>query len=355
MRPTVAFNAPSGFKPMKEDAISTRTDLFRPKNTKDKEIWYISAPASLPITALKEVALEKFAKQQAIMTHNGESYTLVSDPAVRDTTRVLLPEGKRGYKVISTPVKHVLQFQQILSVQATASKGRPKTTSQVLLDTDLPTKPAKKAQPTGLKMRFRPSGFGDGHLGHIGSSDEEDLPDLPAFRHPPCLESGKRKEPASETSPEKSEKKKKSKDKCVSIMTPDEVAQKNETYVEEATTAIDADQATAPEEAVSKEGKKKKKKDRQGVETATGMEPAEEPVNGEPIPVDEASPAPDESKKAKKEKKKKRKEAEADARAINGTAEEPQAVAAAEDEISEKKRRKKEKKEKKAKREACEL
>merc|ERR1711881_184371 len=101
LRPTVAFNAPSGFKPMKEDAISTRTDLFRPKNTKDKEIWYISAPASLPITALKEVALEKFAKQQAIMTHNGESYTLVSDPAVRDTTRVLLPEGKRGYKVIS--------------------------------------------------------------------------------------------------------------------------------------------------------------------------------------------------------------------------------------------------------------
>ena len=201
-------------------------------------------------------------------------------------------------------------------------------------------------------MRFRPSGFGDGFLGTIGSSDEEEenLPSPSTFRKPPGLSSSKGKETVSS---EKSEKKKKKKDKRANMVTPADVEETHEQYVAEATTAIDADQETAPPEAISTEGKKKKKKDKQGVENATGMEPTEEPVNGEPIPVEGTFPAPDDSSKSRKEKKKKRKEADADARAINGTAEE-QALVTAEDE-AERKRRKQERKEKKrAKREAGE-
>jgi hypothetical protein len=294
--------------------------MLRPSNTGSKELWYISAPASLPITALKEVALEEFANGQAIMEHKGEHYALIGDPAALESTRILLPQDNVGYKAVPTHVTRVLQFQQVLSVQATSSKGRPKTTSQVLLDTHLPTKPSKRSQPRGMKMRFRPSGFGDGELGTIGSSDEEELP-LPAeFREPPALNG----EPS----------KKKKKDKASKI------AEKNAAYVTEATTAIDADQSTAPAEAVSSEGKKKKRKDKQGVETATGMEPSEEPMNGETIDADGSrlTAVDVTDKNEKKEKRRRAKEAEAEARAINHTAGEGRGV-----EDADKKRKKKEK------------
>jgi hypothetical protein len=348
----VDFKAPSGFKAIKDENISSHTNLFQPGNTRDKEIWYISAPASLPITALQEVALEKFAKHEAIMTHNGEDYALIADPAARDNTRVLLPEKKRGYRVISTPVEHVLQFQQIVNVQATASKGRPKTTSQVLLDTDLPTKPAKKVQPTGLRMRLRPSGFGDGYLGQIGSSDEdEELPSPSTLRYSSGLSLDKRKAPET-ASGDQSGKKKKKKDKQHAIETPGDVPAKHQAYVAEALTAIDADQETAPAEAVSKEGKKKKRKDKKGVENATDLEPAGEPINGETIGVEHESVPVGGFSKSKKEKKKKHREAEADVRAINASAVEVDASGGMVDEGLEKKKKKK--KEKKIKREASE-
>jgi hypothetical protein len=294
-------------------------DLFKLKNSAEKEIWYISAPASLPITALQEVSLGRFAKQQPIMTHDGAKYALVSDPAARDATRVLLPDkGKNGYEVLSAPVNHVLQFQQVLDLQSTATTGISKSSSQVLQDTTSATKP-KKAQPKGMKMRFRPSGFGPGDLGAIGSSDEEVVSMPPTFRQPHSAPNGtsaakKRRENNRPPASKMIERQKYKEDKSKEHMLAAEIVEKNADYVTEATTAIDADQATAPPEARAPEGKKKKKKDKHGMAVAIGMAQGDVPAEGD-VPGNEEIAAAHETRKEKKDKKKrdkKRKEAVTD-------------------------------------------
>jgi hypothetical protein len=243
------------------------------------------------------------------MTHNGADYALVSDPAARDATRVLLPEKENnGYQVSLIPVNHVLQFQQVVHIQATASRGISKSSAQVLLDTTSATK-APKPKPKGLKMRFRPSGFGDGDLGVIGSSDEEDVPAPAAFRRPALLPNGagpakKRKEHDDTPLLEMAEKnKKKKKDRSnVQDIGAEESAQKNEKYAAEATTAIEADQDTAPPEATGKEGKKKKRKEKHGVAVAEVREAPDVPLMGD-VPDTEEIQAVKEAKDNNKEKK----------------------------------------------------
>lgn len=190
------------------------------------------------------------------MTHDGVQYALIPDQSAREATRLLLP-GKKGYEVLATPVSQVLQFQQVVQIPTTAQSGISSATTGTLPEAGAATKP-KKPQPKGLKMRFKPSGFGVGDLGAIGSSDEEDAQPAARFRVPvgtePASASKKRKDRTSGIEKE-SEKKKKKKSKEAA-----DVATKNAKYSAEATKAIDIDQPTAPVQVVAKEKSKKKEK-----------------------------------------------------------------------------------------------
>jgi hypothetical protein len=89
-RPVHQFKPPSGFEPSTINGSSRTSDPFLPSNTQGKQIWYITAPASVPITTLKEVALEKVVKGQSVFSHESKVYGFVGENGLKSTTSVLL-------------------------------------------------------------------------------------------------------------------------------------------------------------------------------------------------------------------------------------------------------------------------
>lgn len=88
----------------------------------------------------------------------------------------------------SKPIDRVLHLQQIVKLPAfDDGDGNSPLTSQATV----PAKKPVRQQPKGLRMRFRPIGFGAGKLGKLGSSSagdtsgsDEEMEEAPAaFRH----------------------------------------------------------------------------------------------------------------------------------------------------------------------------
>lgn len=98
---------------------------------------------------------------------------------------------------VPRPLDRILHLQQIVELPSvhnsagSATQSNPKAT--------VPAKKPVRQQPKGLKMRFRPIGFGTGAVGDIGSSSEATNEDstasssedeMPkAFRKPPVIDS----------------------------------------------------------------------------------------------------------------------------------------------------------------------
>jgi hypothetical protein len=160
------------------------------------------------------MSLKDVKAGKAILNHKGSEYGFIRDSVEEKTyTKIMVPhsydDGFRTSKIssnrsdafISTdtlPAKksidHIFHLQQIVklpnvhdSSSITARSAKAK----------VPAMKAIRKQPKGLKMRFRPIGFGDGETGKIGfssssvdgssveSASDEEMEDAPApFRQP---------------------------------------------------------------------------------------------------------------------------------------------------------------------------
>lgn len=95
---TVRFQAPTPFKPpygfelaSKSSDDTTISNLFSKSNLAGKEIWYITAPVSVPASAITKVSIEN---SKADISHNGNDYTFVQDVAGDDkSTKLLVPDS----------------------------------------------------------------------------------------------------------------------------------------------------------------------------------------------------------------------------------------------------------------------
>jgi len=162
-----------------------------------KQIWHITTPADVPITSIKEVVLEKVTKGEPVLTHHGVEYGFIAEEnAERTTTRLLVP-AEKGYQAVHSDFAQTLHLQQIIRLpklsgkQADPSRGSDAAASYHTRATKSP-----RPQPKGLRMRFRPSGFGVEDPGIIGLSEDEDIEmaDQPSseFRAPSWRELSKR-------------------------------------------------------------------------------------------------------------------------------------------------------------------
>ncbi|ELR03794.1 hypothetical protein GMDG_01323 [Pseudogymnoascus destructans 20631-21] len=152
------FAPPKGYTPL--PASSTTNKLLTPAALANRQIWHITAPASLSLASLKNLSLpaRTGADEDApTISLPGGEYSVVLAAATADTTRVLLP-GKGGYKALAAPVERTLHLQRVNVVGGETYVGR---------------KREARKQPGGLRMRFRPIGFGEGgECGEIGGEEE---------------------------------------------------------------------------------------------------------------------------------------------------------------------------------------
>lgn len=71
--------------------------FFSKAQLEGKQVWYITAPASLPVTVVQDLSIpvDKAENGQPVLSHNGEDYRMVfDDPSASSTYRLLIPNKK---------------------------------------------------------------------------------------------------------------------------------------------------------------------------------------------------------------------------------------------------------------------
>jgi hypothetical protein len=98
-RPAPPFKPPPGFKSLQTSSNSDPAlKLFKQSNLAGKQVWYLTAPASLPITTLHEISMENIEKGESVISHQDSQYGFVpNNDNSKSTTVVMLP-GNGGYK-----------------------------------------------------------------------------------------------------------------------------------------------------------------------------------------------------------------------------------------------------------------
>lgn len=75
-------------------------DFFNKTNLEGKQVWYFTAPSSLPITVIKEMEIDlaKATAGNPILNHQGDDYGLDLEADVATTQIQLLIPSKGGDK-----------------------------------------------------------------------------------------------------------------------------------------------------------------------------------------------------------------------------------------------------------------
>lgn len=71
--------------------------FFEKAKMEGKQVWYITAPASLPVTVIQDltIPMESTNKDLPVLTHNGDDYRLAfDDPSAASSFRLLIPNKK---------------------------------------------------------------------------------------------------------------------------------------------------------------------------------------------------------------------------------------------------------------------
>lgn len=169
--PAATFSAPKDFSPV--DVAKTHSTLS--KNLQGKQIWHITAPSTLPIAEIQNVALDAIANGSTILTHKGSAYSLYEDTTTSSTMFTVLLPGDSGYQLLEQPVEKTLRLQQKIVLPALSVKqAKTETGGEAAADVWATAKvdgEGVRPQPKGMRMRYKPPGFGLGDAG-LGSDDD---------------------------------------------------------------------------------------------------------------------------------------------------------------------------------------
>ncbi|TVY30911.1 hypothetical protein LHYA1_G000779 [Lachnellula hyalina] len=209
IQPPPPYKAPAGFESSSINGTSQTATTFKKSSLEGKQIWYFTAPASVPISSIKKMSLSAVEDGEKVCSHNNHDYGFVKDTAEDKTyTKIMVPNSSDdGYQtgallilahaadfvIVRKPIDQILHLQQIIKIP-----GMDDSTATSAKAT-VPAKKRVRPQPIGLKMRFLPIGFGTGNPGTIGSdtnsvdgssSDSDNEEEAPnGFRKPASIAS----------------------------------------------------------------------------------------------------------------------------------------------------------------------
>lgn len=184
--PAPPYNPPAGYVPVD---TSSAAHSFSRSQFEGKQIWHISAPSNVPLSSITELALDAIKTGEPILNHDGIDYIVAEDTSSNATTTIFIP-GQDGYTPLPRSVDMTLHLQQkIMLPNLTRKQAAPETGSNAAANVNTAPISSVRPQPKGLKMRYRPPGFGDGDPGRIGSENESEDVEMAqapatAFRFP---------------------------------------------------------------------------------------------------------------------------------------------------------------------------
>ncbi|KAI1431909.1 DNA-directed RNA polymerase I subunit RPA34.5-domain-containing protein [Xylaria sp. CBS 124048] len=131
-------------------------DFFSSANLEGKQVWYFTAPASLPITVLKdmEIDLTKAVKGGPLLTHGGDNYGLdLESHATNTQIQLLIPSrGGEKYSTLNHAIDSTVHLRRM------AKFGPGGEVQSTATDDYVPVPKPIRAQPEGLKARYTPIG-----------------------------------------------------------------------------------------------------------------------------------------------------------------------------------------------------
>ncbi|KAI1421459.1 DNA-directed RNA polymerase I subunit RPA34.5-domain-containing protein [Xylaria sp. FL1777] len=131
-------------------------DFFSNANLDGKQVWYFTAPASLPITVLKdmEIDLSKVTKGEALLNHNGDDYGLDLESYATNTQIQLLIPSRGGDKYAS--LNHGVD--STIHLRRMAKFGPGGEVHATATDNYVPVPKPIREQPQDLRVRYTPIG-----------------------------------------------------------------------------------------------------------------------------------------------------------------------------------------------------
>ncbi|KAH0537333.1 hypothetical protein FGG08_005849 [Glutinoglossum americanum] len=173
-----AYEPPQGFQPLSTDPSASRASkLLDPTNLAGKQLWHITAPASVPVSTLKEVSTQKVMNGEAVLSHNGSEYgfAALDEVAAGSNQTMLLVPAEKGYQPVGATFTQTLHLRQVINLPILME-----TTTSIEAAPQVPSTPAfsRKAirkQPEGLRMRFMPIGVDSSKAAEIGWSSSTDV------------------------------------------------------------------------------------------------------------------------------------------------------------------------------------
>lgn len=179
-QPPVPYSPPPGFEAASITSNASRSlpNHFSREALRGKQIWHITAPASVPISSIKEVPIRKLAEGGTILSYKGGDYGLTTDADADHHEEVLLVPSAQDhdYRLAEAHIERTLHLHQIVKLpSATSAKGPLANGSKKAPKTHVKM---VRQQPEGLRMRYRP--FGD-------RSSSEDINEAPRFKLPPIV------------------------------------------------------------------------------------------------------------------------------------------------------------------------
>jgi hypothetical protein len=169
-----------GFKSAKKQAPPSSKASSILSKLDGKHVLHITAPASLPLSKIKEVSMARLMQGEPIITHDGVNYGIppeaFSEAEPASKSLLLFDEKSQTYHDAANrvPSYHVQELIGLPSVSENTDAAVAKLREYV--------KPAK-TQPKNLKMRFRPVGTARTAPETFGSSSESES-EAPSFKVP---------------------------------------------------------------------------------------------------------------------------------------------------------------------------
>lgn len=94
------FIPPSGFKLQSIRDTTKASQLLNKSNLKGKQIWYITAPASVSMEAIETMSWPGDVQKNAVISFNGKNYGFVQGTAeAKASTKFMVPNSSDdGYR-----------------------------------------------------------------------------------------------------------------------------------------------------------------------------------------------------------------------------------------------------------------
>lgn len=143
------------------------------RNLSEKKIWHVTAPKSVPLQSIKKVTLDIVQGKAPAIEHEGIPYIFQQETTDDSSNTFAALPFFDGIKFVSSTVEMTLNLRHKIELP-NISKRPALVASDSAATVEAAQSPLKviRPQPNGLRIRYKPPGFGVGNPGTIGSESE---------------------------------------------------------------------------------------------------------------------------------------------------------------------------------------